>query len=237
MTKIIHQIDPIADTVIILKNSNASFASWSQAEVGRHATAHIEEPAAVRDAHTETSDEAALFAESSSETNLVRHCNWEEEIRYHVSSRHLTLASPKFERMLSGENWKEGVRNEHDGLYYIYTEDWDMEALLLLLGILHHRNRQVPRTVSLEMLAKIVVLIDYYDCAEALETFTERWVEHLKVTSPVPSHFCRDLMLWMCIAWVLRLPHEFAQTTTVAIRRDDQHLPTLGLPITICVGR
>jgi hypothetical protein len=31
------------------------------------------------------------------------------------------------------------------------------------------------------MLAKIAVWIDLYDCAEALESFTERWIEYLRV--------------------------------------------------------
>ena len=138
--------------------------------------------------------------------------------------------------MLSGGKWKEGVPNEEDGLFHINVDDWDGEAILLLLNVIHHRNRQVPRTISLEMLAKIAVLIDYYDCGEAVELCTERWVEDLKLTSPVPSEYCRDLMLWMCVAWVLKLPEEFTQTTAVAIRREDQELSTLGLPLMSCVG-
>ncbi|PVH96337.1 hypothetical protein DM02DRAFT_674890 [Periconia macrospinosa] len=161
----------------------------------------------------------------------------EEEIHYHVSAQHLSLASARFKSMLFGGNWKEGVP-EIDGLYYISAEDWDTEALLILLNVLHHRNRQVPRSVSLEMLAKITVLIDYYDCAEAVELCTERWVEELTMTSPIPSSFCRDLMLWMCIAWVLRLPYEFTQTTNIAImRREGQELSALGLPLTRCISK
>jgi hypothetical protein len=138
--------------------------------------------------------------------------------------------------MTSGTDWKEGYRDENDGLYHVPARDWDSEALLYVLQILHLRYGQVPRTIPLEMLAKIAVLIDFYDCAEALESFTERWIEYLRVAAPVPSYFCRDLMLWMCIAWVLKLPQELVQATTVAIRRDDQELSTLGLPIMICVG-
>ncbi|KAH8730304.1 hypothetical protein GQ44DRAFT_701142 [Phaeosphaeriaceae sp. PMI808] len=200
--------------------------------------AAFEEPAiTIQEAEMEVYGQTMRPAGYLSDGNLVERQDIDEEICYYVSSRHLTLASPKFERMLAGGRWKEGVRHETDGLYHIDAEDWDKEALLLLLEVLHHRNRRVPRRVSLEMLAKIAVLIDYYNCAEALEAFTEQWIEHLKVDSPVPSHFCRDLMLWMCIAWVLRLPHEFVQATTVAVRRDSDNLSTLGLPVNICVDR
>lgn len=227
MVVVSHRIDANADTVIILKHPNGSFATWNLTEVGGDVAAIAEET---------TGESAVGDPGTEALTHPVTYDIEEDEIWYYVSRRHLTSASPTFERMLSGMNWKEGIRDENDGLYHVTTMDWDSEALLYVFQILHHCNRQVPRTISLEMLAKIAVLIDFYKCAEALESFTERWVEHLQIASPVPSYFCRDTMIWMCIAWVLRLPQEFAQTTTVAIRRDDQELPTLGLPITICVG-
>lgn len=187
---VVHEIDPNADTVVILVNPNASFAPWSHREVENDATTPAEGCADMS-----VFDQATSPAASSCGQYLADHSPWEEEVHYKVSSRHLTLASPRFEGMLSGGRWKEGVRNEVDGLYHVTVEDWDMEALLVLLNILHHRNRRVPRTISLELLAKLVVLIDYYECAEALELFTERWVGDLRVTSPVPSHICRDLLL------------------------------------------
>ncbi|PVH91491.1 hypothetical protein DM02DRAFT_545743 [Periconia macrospinosa] len=95
-----------------------------------------------------------------------------------------------------------------------------------------------PRSIPLLLLTKIAVLADYYNCTEAIELSTEIWVRDLKDTTPIPSNYCRNLMLWMCIAWVLRLPQEFTQTTAVAIKRSNQkELPTLALPITGFVGR
>lgn len=232
MAKVVHEIDPNADTIIILVNPDASFAPWSHDEVENDAMTLAEGCADMR-----VFDQPTSPAASSCGQSLADDTTLEEEVHYHVSSRHLTLASPRFEGMLSGGRWKEGVRNDVDGLYHVTAEDWDTEALLILLNVLHHRNRRVPRTISLELLAKLAVLIDYYECAEALELFTERWIKDLKAFSPVPSHICRDLLLWMCIAWVLRLPDEFLETTTVAFRRDSEDLPTLGLPIMTCVSK
>jgi hypothetical protein len=251
MAKVTYKIDPRPDTVIILKNPNVDFAPWDSIE-----TTPIVDELVVDEPYTNgladydpiieestadapTNGESAIQdADLGQNTHLAETVGeeMEEEYHYYVSSRHLTLASPPLENLLTGEKWKEGIRNGSDGLYHVPAQDWDSEALHILLKVLHHHNRQVPRKVTLELLAKITVLIDYYGCGEALEPFTEGWVEHLKVASPIPSHFCRDLMLWMCVAWVLRLPHEFQRTTTVAIRRQYRDLPTLGLPITICFG-
>ncbi|KAH5983365.1 hypothetical protein HBI68_253100 [Parastagonospora nodorum] len=238
MPKSSYKIDARADTVIILKNPNTSFAPWNLADVDEDTTNFANKSIVSDSTSGDTSQgasfEIAIVADDTIESNPA---NTDlDEVWYYVSRRHLVSASPTLDRMLSATGWKEGIRDENDGLYQVPAEDWDSEALLYVLQILHLRNGQVPRRISLEMLAKIAVLIDFYDCAEALESFTERWIEYLRVTAPVPSYFCRDLMLWMCIAWVLKLPQEFVQATTVAIRRDDQELSTLGLPIMICVG-
>ncbi|KAH7066495.1 hypothetical protein FB567DRAFT_574280 [Paraphoma chrysanthemicola] len=217
-----YNIDAKADTKIVLKNPNTSFAPWTQAEISDDSIALNNESSAIasapEDADQGASVEVAVSADNTSVPNSVE--PEEDEVWYYVSRRHLVSSSPTLDRMISGAVWKEGNRDESDGLYHVPAEDWDAEALLYVLQVLHLRNGQVPRTVSLEMLAKIT-----------------RWVERLRVTSPVPSFLCRDLMLWMCIAWVLKLPQEFEQTTTVAMRREDQELPSLGLPITICVDR
>ena len=248
MAKTVHEIDPDADTIIILKNPLTSFAVWSPDEVEGHAKVpdpnsttpfwgtNVEEPA-IEVTDTGSSCQTVPTPETTVGLGLSENSTDEEEIQYYVSSQHLKLASPKFKSMLSGGKWKEGIPHEADGRYHILVEDWDAEALLLLMNILHHRNRRVPRSLSLEMLAKVVVLIDYYQCTEATELYTERWVDHLKAASPPPLDLCRDLILWLCISWVLKLPHEFTQTTAVAMRRRDREMPTLGLPITGCVGK
>lgn len=70
----------------------------------------------------------------------------------------------------------------NDGLYHVPAEDWDGEALLCVLQVLHLHNSQVPRTVSLEMLAKIAVLVDFYKCADTAGPY------NLSILSPVVYH-------------------------------------------------
>jgi hypothetical protein len=56
--------------------------------------------------------------------------------------------------------------------------------------------------VYLEMLAKTAVLVDCYECSEAIELFFTMWIADLRNNSAVPSTYCRELVLWIWIAWV-----------------------------------
>jgi hypothetical protein len=153
------------------------------------------------------------------------------EVHYRVSSRHLALASPWFKRALSKYGWSESGRNPEDGMFHVKAADWDEEALLVVLNILHLRNGKVPRSVSLEMLAKIAVLVDYYECGEALEVFTEKWIESLKASTPVPSTYDRDLVLWIWVSWIFDLADHFERATAVVIKEGQETLRNLELPI------
>ena len=113
----------------------------------------------------------------------------------------------------------------------ITAADWDEEAFLILLNILHLRNRKVPRIVSLEMLAKIAVLIDYYECGEALEGFTEKWVGSLVAVTPMPLTYCRDLVLWIWVTWAFSSAAHFERATAVAVKESTEAFRDLGLPI------
>lgn len=154
------------------------------------------------------------------------------DVHYYVSSRHLALASGFFKSSLAKDGWIEGQPSAADGKYHLSAMDWDPEAFLILLQIMHLRNRHVPRSLTLEMLAKMAVLVDYYRCREAIEVFSEMWINFARSTSPMPSTYGRNLVLWMCVAWVFKLPTEFEQTTKTAFSRSK--IPTIqgmGLPI------
>ncbi|KAE8389727.1 hypothetical protein BDV23DRAFT_172906 [Aspergillus alliaceus] len=63
--------------------------------------------------------------------------------RIKVSAKHLILVSPAFKKILTG------------GSVEITTENWDPEALLILLRILHFQLHIVPRRLILELNAKL----------------------------------------------------------------------------------
>ena len=168
----------------------------------------------------------SLYRSTSENSTVLEESN----THYHVSSRHLMLASPWFQAALAKEGWNESRRNEADGRFHIMAEDWDAEAFLAVLRIIHLRNKKVPRNVTLEMLAKIAVIVDYYHCEEAIEMFSAMWIDnHLRVA--LPSTYCRDLVLWISISYVFGLKERFEKATAIAMRQSTGSVRTLGLPI------
>ncbi|KAF7536547.1 hypothetical protein G7054_g4441 [Neopestalotiopsis clavispora] len=94
---------------------------------------------------------------------------------------------------------------------YITESEWDAEAMMILMNINHGRNRSVPEIINLEMLARLAVFIDYYDCHEVVEFWvTKSWVEEL---GAIP------------------LETQFEIVMAVALKESDEPIQNLGLPI------
>ncbi|EUC39634.1 hypothetical protein COCMIDRAFT_41874 [Bipolaris oryzae ATCC 44560] len=281
MSLVTHEVDPFADTIIILKNPCKNFASWDETLISSQI--EFPEPEEEQPIHAQTLEDdrtgkklskkekkarmrgrasrnstvsnvlegngehAELSSEALSEDQRLVHDrelatrvvggvenpsvelaelasgptqSEDDEIHYLVSSRHLMLASPWFRRTLTREEFVESLKNPSDGRYHIYANDWDEEALLILLNIFYIQTRQVPATISLEMLAKIAVLIDYYELenAEVIERDTKDWITNVRRNAAILSSYCRDLMLWICISRVFCMCEEFKKATAVAIK-------------------
>ncbi|KAK2008325.1 hypothetical protein LZ32DRAFT_460230 [Colletotrichum eremochloae] len=158
----------------------------------------------------------------------------ESEVKFLLSSRHLILASRYFNAKLNG-TWKEATHHAVDKRYHLEASDWDSDALLLLMNVIHGRTRSVPRRVDCEMLAKIAVLVDYYDCHEVVEVFASMWIDALK--DQLPSECSRDLVLWLLIAHVFQRDNIFKQEkvfekiTKTAVLGGCDLMPTMDLPI------
>jgi hypothetical protein len=247
MPPTVYIIDPIGDTVIRLRKPCRNFATWEEVIApSSYETAKLEDEFTIQ-GHR---DEDEPIEESGREPEIVSgSCHPEtEEIHYLVSSRHLMLASQWFMRMLTTAAFKESVKNPEDGLYHINAEDWDEEAFLILLNIFHLRDTYpqhevstvrtwnwiaLSHRVSLEMLAKIAVLVDYYGLggAEVMERELKSWINAVRQSNPVPRSYCRDLMLWICVAQVFSLDEEFDLAKIVAAKGSQGHIQSLGLPI------
>ncbi|GJC82996.1 hypothetical protein ColLi_05834 [Colletotrichum liriopes] len=158
----------------------------------------------------------------------------EAEIKFLLSSRHLVLASRYFNAKLNG-TWKEATPHPVDRRYHLEASDWDPDALLILMQVIHGRMRSVPRRIDFEMLAKIAVLVDYYDCHEVIEVFSSIWIDSLK--GQLPSGCNRDLVLWLLISHVFQQDDIFSRITQTAVLEGQGPLPTMDLPIpSIIIG-
>ncbi|KAK3934812.1 hypothetical protein QBC46DRAFT_273059 [Diplogelasinospora grovesii] len=161
---------------------------------------------------------------ATEERSVVIH----EPITFLVSSRHLILASPVLKAALTG-GWNESIARETDGPREISTEGWDVQAMIIIMNIVHHKWSQVPREVDLELLAKIAVVVDYYQTYEMGQFMGTLWVERLR--TPLPDSYGREIMLWLCISSVFRDAEVFRHATKVVIRQCPRDLETLELPI------
>lgn len=230
-------LDPEGDVIFTLTNGNAS-AAWDPIEHGE-ASSDREGPATAMGSPLAGSvaeytlpDEqdpelARLGHQPNNENSGDNGAETDALIKFRVSSRHLVLASSVFKAML-GKEWMESKAHA-DGYFYIEGEDWSVEAFLIVMNIIHGHNRTVPRVVDLTMLTKVAIIVDYYEFYEATEVFSGIWMEHLRKS--VPTTYCRDLALWVCVSQIFGDEKIFHAVTRLAIRLVPRRMKTLELPI------
>ncbi|KAL6862293.1 hypothetical protein J3F83DRAFT_207668 [Trichoderma novae-zelandiae] len=146
------------------------------------------------------------------------------EVHMRLSSKHLALASASFKGLTANE-WNETTADGYYS-YIVNAEDWVEEAVLILMNIIHGRTAKVPRAMELELLAKIAVLVDYYRCHDAVQFFSETWLQSLaKVSSN------RDMLFKVFISWVFQDADCFRDSTKALIWESKGPIDSLGLPI------
>ena len=214
-----HIIDPDGEVMIILRHENSSPIQLEKGPIPEDEPPPADEPA--------SEDEPASDDEPASEDEPVSE-QPVEEFRIQVSARHLTLCSPYFKSRLTGP-WKEGTEYLEKGYIEIPVEDCRIEVLLILLRVIHCQYYQVPKDISLEMLAQITSLVDYYDCKEAVDVLAERWINGLDKN--IPKSYTQDVILWVWISWYFRLPVEFKQATSTLMTFNTGPIVNLGFPI------
>ncbi|CAG9981897.1 unnamed protein product [Clonostachys byssicola] len=157
---------------------------------------------------------------------------WDEfgepiEVRLRVSSAHLCLASAVFWKIFRGPFGKSTT--PRDGCYEIRASEWDTEAFLVVLDIIHGHNRNVPRNISLQLLTKISTIVDYYHCQESVDTYIDIWVTQLE--RYLPSSYNEEVPVWLCISWVFRQSKILDKMVELAVMQLQDPLVMTGLPL------
>jgi hypothetical protein len=152
----------------------------------------------------------------------------ESFLRIRTSSKHLSFSSPYFKRNLQS-GMLESQTLRFRGHVEFCMDEQDPEAMLIVLNIIHGKSRQVPKVVDLNMLTKLAVIVDYLECLEVVEPYSDRWVDNLK--GDIPATYSNELIQWHCISLVFRKQLEFKAVTRTAIRYSKGAIQTLGLPI------
>lgn len=167
-----------------------------------------------------------------------------EQVQFLLSSRHLRLASPVFDAMLSG-GWKESTDlaerprkiarlenrdTSNSGLqlcHEISATEWNTEALLLLMNIFHGHHRKLPHDIHLDIMTHFSVLVDYYKCHEITEVFAHLWIDRLKPYLTASYQY----MPMIFVSWVFSNAAVFEQMTELAIKESEGPLQTMSLPL------
>jgi hypothetical protein len=163
----------------------------------------------------------------------------EERIEILVSSKHLSLASSFFKRR-TRPAWASSIKNHSIGPQGNQIPESDLghldaDAMIIVMNILHGRAKNVPRTIDLDMIAKVAIIVDYLDCAEPMEIYTERWFVDLAPLKIAQNIYDRSLVLWILVSSVFQLPEMFTLVTRIAIRYTKEPISSLELPISNCI--
>lgn len=241
--KVDHELDPDGDTILILRNPDAPFAVWvaenqwpdllsPKATVGKKGDTSQQTPTENANDESSVHIQQQVLGDgeivSSPKPDPQVAPTTKADVKFRVSSKHLMLASKYFYSLFNGL-WKENNTNS-DSNYSLYTDDWDGEALLIMLNIIHGRNRKVPRTLSLEQVARIAVIIDYYQCHEVAEAFSDGWIAEIGLYMPLIE--CgRETVLRFMVSWVFTQKNVFSDLSVHMQRLLRGPLDPLNLPI------
>ncbi|EIT81581.1 hypothetical protein AFCA_004352 [Aspergillus flavus] len=151
----------------------------------------------------------------------------EQHLRIRASSKHLTLACPQFKRTLQ-PGFQEGNELKSKGYLEIPVQDWPALPFLIVAMIIHGRTRTVPRKVSLERLAEIAVIVDYYECYEAVEIFSDMWINTL---AERPMESVSDAEKWLFISWAFQQDTIFESSSKYLQLRYTTNMATIPYPI------
>ncbi|OKL63247.1 hypothetical protein UA08_01841 [Talaromyces atroroseus] len=242
-----HVIDPDGEVIIVLQNANSSFAETTEEDVVANGSPHTvtkydeetssptEEPVDAQedvaadepDPTEKTSAEEPI--EQPDETGPLPKSPDKKCFRIQVSAKHLTLASPVFKKLLTS-HFKEGITYLQTGSVEVIAESWDLEALLILLRAIHGQQYQIPQKLSLDVVANIALLVDYYECAEAVYIWTTLWIAALE--KELSKAYSRDSISWLFICKVFRLSARFRETTSIVMSCSSSGwISNFGLPI------
>ncbi|CAK7199308.1 hypothetical protein SEUCBS139899_001984 [Sporothrix eucalyptigena] len=249
----IYEIDPDADTLVVVRPLADSFAPWPEHDANGtpktltngHSSADVRikvsskhlslASSRFRDILAQKAAAAAASAKAEAASTTAVHTNGFKTPPQ--SPGKITPSSP------TQSLWRKEVAppspprssDEADGRIHIVLDGLDADATTTVLNIVHGRGGKdrVPKTVSLEALARIAVVVDKLKLQDAVEIYADRWVDELyRKGVPSTKNSRRDLVLWIYIAYVFQREEIFREATKIAATQLTGPLPTLAnLPL------
>ncbi|KAK4223583.1 hypothetical protein QBC38DRAFT_45785 [Podospora fimiseda] len=199
----LYEVDPDADTLLIVPPSNQKFAPWDVNTPHQQVNGIVNSTAA---------------APPASRPGL----------RIKVSSKHLALSSKIFKNKLQFGASK-AVKQSDGRIHLQLAEGFDPKAVSIVLNAIHGKGSKIPKTVDLDTLAQIAVFVDRFQLFDALEVYGDRWIS--KLEDNLPNVYGRDLVLWIYVSHVFRNSEVLKTVSRTAVAGSDGPIKTLGLPI------
>lgn len=242
----VYEVDPEADTLLIVPHYPARpFAPWAGGARGGGEPPAPARPASVETTTTTTTPSdvyAGILRGTSRPPNIYASITsslappeQEERLRIKVSSRHLALASKYFRNRLRYQQKQEDDGRTHIVLPAGDDNNYNPQAVVTVMDILHGRGRRVPRSLpDVEALAKIAVVVDAFQVREAVEVYADRWVAGLLPRGAAGVAVTtdeRELVLWIYASYVLGQADVFKAATRIAVLRSEGPIPSLGLHV------
>ncbi|KAF8862923.1 hypothetical protein BDZ45DRAFT_722895 [Acephala macrosclerotiorum] len=147
-----------------------------------------------------------------------------EKVQMRASSKHLILASSTFRTSLGSDTYSEGRMLRNEGNLVVSLPDEDPDAMIILLNIIHGLSRKVPRRVDLNMLSKLAIAIKYRQMHEAVELWSDTWIENLKRDKGLPGSYTPELLSWLFIFWEFQKDEDFRKVCQILERVSDDSL-------------
>ncbi|KAH7141421.1 hypothetical protein B0J13DRAFT_59164 [Dactylonectria estremocensis] len=135
------------------------------------------------------------------------------KFRIRVSSGHLRLASPVFQKTLEEE--LTGLTPHGQLLREMQIPSWSIDALIIVLDIIHGHHREVPRSLSLELLTKVSMIASYYQFQEVIQVFAELWLNDLDKN--LPQTHSKESILMLIVGSVFTRPDIFRKMCQLAL--------------------
>ncbi|PKY09389.1 hypothetical protein P168DRAFT_278878 [Aspergillus campestris IBT 28561] len=218
MEKPSHAIDPNGEVVFALPKRVPLFTPWPQECIaipksasGRYTT-NNDPP----------NDEGNPTPEPKGDDPELPHYTVQ------VSAKHLAFASPVLKKCLTGP-WKEGQSLFENFYVKLDAGDWDFEAFLLFMNIVHCKTHRLTRDISVTCLAQLATIAGYYDSVLPVKFFADIWIDTL--IPSFPTTHCREVMLWLCISCIFNRQALLRKAANLAITRSNEPLTSLGLSL------
>lgn len=123
---------------------------------------------------------------------------------------------------------------KRDGAVKIHAEGWDIEALLVLMRMIHCKALALPAQASVELIAKLGVLGDYYECIPLVRCYAMNWITPSAMVLTVSAGddtYVRDLMVRLWISWIFDQPEKFKIYCEMLMQGSRGTIGPFGLPM------